>query len=409
MRVGSPAFGLQMVFCLAVCVLGSLLFSACLFDPSGAFAQQPDGALPGDGAVDRFTSRDGLVEAGQADGTTDTQTPLCEEGRFVCEADSTARVCRNQKWKEVGDCFLGCDEDARACRVPSNVDVTGLSLGATPLAEVEFPEDAHIEVDTDDGRIWDATHSEEIRPSSQDSIVNGIGFFRRSQPGAAPTLGIFVVTGLYVPATTTVSVQGNNAFVLLAAADVSIFGVLDAGAQGAAAGPGGGAGGAVGLPGLGLCFGQPGQAAPSCSKGCASGSGGGGFGASGGAGGPVDCDGVQRAGGLGGGPCGQAALVPLIGGSGGGGGVPIQTMQSSDPGLGGGGGGAVQISARESIAVGNGGGIDVPGDGGGQTITGGGSGGGSGGAILLESTQIVLYQEAFLTANGGGGGGGDCS
>jgi hypothetical protein len=297
--------------------------------------------------------------------------------------------------------------------VPSNVNVESLPLDATPVEQVDFPEGATVIVDSDDGSIWNESEQSEIRPPVVGAVDSGIGFFRQSQPGQAPTLGIFVFGRVFVPATTVIRVVGNAAFVLLSTGDVLVEGVIDGGANGAQSGPGGYDGGPVGLPGEGMCPGQPGQSVLTCPKGCASGAGGGGLGGSGGVGGEVGCTisgvAVSLAGGLGGGPCATAELTPLVGGSGGGGGTPLQNVSSSSPGLGGGGGGAIQISSRGLIRIGAQGGILVPGGGGGQTTSGGGTGGGAGGAILLECDHLVVYTESFLAANGGGGGGGDCT
>jgi hypothetical protein len=84
---------------------------------------------------------------------------------------------------------------------------------------------------------------------------------------------------------------------------------------------------------------------------------------------------------------GNATIIPLVAGSGGGDG------QGSYFGA---GGGALQISAGQSILVRNVGAITA-GGGGGQY-----GGGGSGGAILLEAPSVTM--NGILAANGGGGG-----
>ncbi len=88
-------------------------------------------------------------------------------------------------------------------------------------------------------------------------------------------------------------------------------------------------------------------------------------------------------------PVGEPTLIPLRGGSRGGG----------PEGL---GGGAIQITANEEIVVD--GAINAPG-GGGRCVNAEESGGGSGGAILLESREVTIGR--VLAANGGGGSGGD--
>jgi hypothetical protein len=95
---------------------------------------------------------------------------------------------------------------------------------------------------------------------------------------------------------------------------------------------------------------------------------------------------------------GTPALVPLVGGSGGGVGAIVSN---------GSGGGAIQLVAGTSIDLKAGAFISAPGGGGNQ---GGlaaqqeGSGGGSGGAILLEAPTVTVA--GALAVNGGGGGSG---
>ena len=128
------------------------------------------------------------------------------------------------------------------------------------------------------------------------------------------------------------------------------------------------------------------------------GAGGAGFGGFGGDGGAA-----LMAGGIGGLPHGNAALVPLTGGCSGalGGATPRVAG-----GAGGRGGGAVQLSVAGTLTVT--GRVGAPGAGGRRGISdnnggSGGGGAGSGGAILLEGQRLIV-QAALLTANGGGGG-----
>jgi hypothetical protein len=83
---------------------------------------------------------------------------------------------------------------------------------------------------------------------------------------------------------------------------------------------------------------------------------------------------------------GNEALIPLLGGSGGG----------SENG--GAGGGALQLVAGVEIQIGITGVVDAGGGGG----RNGGGGGGSGGALLLEAPRVAI--DGVLAANGGGGG-----
>jgi hypothetical protein len=104
---------------------------------------------------------------------------------------------------------------------------------------------------------------------------------------------------------------------------------------------------------------------------------------------------------------GNAALIPLLGGTQG----ETTSQSGAVVGTGGGGGGALQISAGNSITVS---GKILAGGGGGhggyvqksstQFLSAGGGGGGSGGAILLEAP--VVNVTGTVSAVGGGGGSG---
>lgn len=389
-----------------VCIL-VFLCSTCRFDSGGLKGKGLDGGAA-DASLDALPA-DVFFEDALADGDGSV---LCQDGDFQCTGFD-GEICSDGEWVSLGPCFLGCNEEEFACMVPSNVNPETLGYHESMLGDFVPGSGVLIDISTDNGRIINTIDATVIRDEGEGGVIDGIGFYRRSQPGEALPLGIFVVRDFKIPENTLVTVGGGASFVVIATGDVLIEGVLDAGAQGARGGPGGFDGGSVGLPGHGPYSGQSGQFNPACADGCASGSGGGGLGGAGGNGGPVDCliAGKHRvlAGGLGGGTGGNSELTPLLGGSGGGGGVPLQGVIGSEPGLGGGGGGAVQISARGMVFVGERGVIACPGGGGRQTISGGGSGGGAGGGILLETGNFVFAPGGVLAANGGGGGGGDCT
>ena len=390
-----------------------LCFVACQFDPQGLEAGFNDTGPP-DGAELDGTVSDAGVDGAVPDAVAEDATTPCETGAFECLfSQGSARLCQGGEWVSLGPCFLGCEEATQACRVPSNVDPEALNIQEENLGDLVLPAGVHVEMSTDDGSVVNTTDATTLRPGGEGEILSGVGFYRRSQPGQAPSLGVFVLRDFTIPEGTTVDLVGSGAFVVLATRHVVVEGVLDGGAHGAQSGPGGYDGGEVGLSGDGLCPGQPGQSHPICPVGCASGSGGGGLGGKGGDGGEVDCtvsgQDVVRPGGLGGGTCGSLELAPLVGGSGGGGGVPLQGVSGSEPGLGGGGGGAIQISARATITLGVGGVLTTPGGGGGQTFGGGGAGGGAGGAVLLETPSFIVASSSVVAVNGGGGGGGDCT
>lgn len=298
-------------------------------------------------------------------------------------------------------CPLGCDEDKRACYVPSNVDSALLSPAFGPLVL-----DTDVTIDSDSGKIT---------RTSDNSVIPFGGFGRHDQAGGS-SVGVLKVSDLTVGPKVTVKLVGAAPLVILAAGEVVINGTIDAGARKNLGGPGGGSGGDPGKDGSGPCGGRAGlsETPEVCPDLCISGSGGGGHGSTGGSGGPVTYDNpsygtVTLAEGVGGEICGAPAISPLAGGSGGAGGARHAFHSPSTPGPGGGGGGAIQISAIKRIVLGPKAGITVPGDGGGLAKDASGAGGGAGGAILLEAPLLSLETTSFLAANGGGGGAGDCT
>jgi hypothetical protein len=363
----------------------------------GTGGQSPEGG----GGVGGTTVTGGTGGSGGSGGAPQP----CEGDLFQCLPNGSAHHCVNNGWVELGPCPLGCDEGARACRVPSNVDGALVAAGNGQLV---LAANGDTVFNTDTGEIMRG--ATQLRPPGPGlDQGSGIAFEADSQGGSDPGLGVFSLAGLTVPSATTLRGTGANALVLLVDGDVVIDGLVTVAAQANSAGPGGYPGGAPGVQGGGTCGGLLGTGT-AVGAGCSSGSGGAGHPVQGGQGGLSSCAAPDNhVGGLGGpGTCGTPALIPLLGGSGGAGGSVIPNF-GSNPGPGGGGGGALQISAAGTITVSATGRIDAGGGGGGQTITGGGAGGGAGGAILLESPAVTVATGAILAANGGGGGGGDCT
>lgn len=205
---------------------------------------------------------------------------------------------------------------------------------------------------------------------------------------------------------TDLDVVGEHPLVVIATGDVRIDAVVKAGVDSLGGpGPGGFFGGQG--PGKGG-DGAGGTGSGSAAANANSGGGGGGHGAPGGVGG--DSSSAGTVGGLAG-TMYPASMddVRLVGGAGGGSGIPNEATCSAP---GGSGGGALQISALGPIVVGAAGRLDVGGGGGSGGcqnggVLGSGAGGGAGGLILLESRQLRI--EGFVSANGGGGGGGATS
>ncbi|MDB4998209.1 MAG: Glycine-rich cell wall structural protein [Myxococcaceae bacterium] len=182
--------------------------------------------------------------------------------------------------------------------------------------------------------------------------------------GGTQKYAVFVAKNIRIPADKIVAVGGDRPLILVALETITIDGAIEV-SEGKVGAPvdsttkdGTGPGGGIGL---------------SNSTGGAG--GGGSFCGKGGMGG------IAAA--AGGASYGNAEIVPLQGGSNGGGYLGAR------------GGGAIQLVAGRSIVLGRNAYINAHGD-------GAVSGGGSGGAILLEAPTVHI--EGSLTANGGGGG-----
>ncbi len=205
---------------------------------------------------------------------------------------------------------------------------------------------------------------------------------------------------------TPLDVAGEYPLVVIATGEVRIDAIVKAGVDSLGGpGPGGFYGGQG--PGKGG-DGAGGTGSGGGAANANSGGGGGGHGVLGGVGG--DSSNAATVGGLAG-TMYPASMndVRLVGGAGGGSGIPNEAACSAP---GGAGGGALQISALGPIVLGPAGGVDVGGGGGSGGcqnggVLGSGAGGGAGGFILLESRSLRI--EGFVSANGGGGGGGATS
>jgi hypothetical protein len=286
-------------------------------------------------------------------------------------------------------CTVGGDADRRddalgddggVSPVPSNQAMEGApdsgrsSMSFKPsnlaLSSSSTVEDVEItkpcELDTDKGTIDCITRS------------SSFAFAKTEQGSGAGLVAVFTMRSLRVQPSATLRVKGSLPLVLFTATTMDIQGGLDASSNLA----GGHAGGFL-----------------SAENGAGGGPGGGGSGSSSynaGAGGTY-C-GAGGAGGVNLAPgalptaaYGSSELVPLVGGSSGGG------APGSLGGRGGAGGGAVQLVAGTSINIGIGGFVNVGGGGG----TANGGAGGSGGTLLIESPRVNMLGK--LAANGGGG------
>jgi hypothetical protein len=241
---------------------------------------------------------------------------------------------------------------------PSNVDLG--ALAAMPADDLVLTQRCHIE--TEKGEFVCGSFP----------VEGKFAFVVGTQAGAGK-VGVVYVRSLRIEPGAELLITGKLPLVLASAGPLAIHGGISGRAQAQQAYAGGFAG--ADKNGTGLAGGAAGSSNYH-------GGGGGGYCGAGGAGAAPNGEPVSA----GGKPAGSAQLVPLVGGSTGGG--------AADPG--GAGGGAVQLVSGDSIDIGVGGLIDVAG---GRAA---GGGGGSGGAILLEAPTVSV--RGALAANGGGGG-----
>ena len=325
---------------------------------------------------------------------------FCTPGDSWCTGAGAMATCNpdGTSYNEVA-CPLGCAETPDVhclALIPSNVGDPSL-LCVDGTGDMSLPEGTVlVGLNTGDGSItaFDGYGSllGDVRAGGE-GLVSGINFRTVAQPAGTPMLGVFSFGSFTVPPGVTVLGTGQNALVVLSCTDVSVQGRLGSDAIVVVVG-----GNEELLPGAG--GGDTGAGAGAGSDGQTSGivSGGGGGGGFGGAGGQ---GGITPNGGAGGLPYGNAELVPLLGGSGGGSGAD----NDNGGGVGGPSGGALQVSSGGTIHVFSGGAITASGWGGlGANPGGAGGGGGSGGGILLEAASIAVDAGGFVAANGGGGG-----
>lgn len=278
----------------------------------------------------------------------------CEAGAALrCDGTNLVR-CKPEGIGEVSEpCALGCVAAKLTCGTdidPSNGLAPFLDLSSGEK-DVDLGSSATINTDTGEVKVGGATVTVRSETLAQES---------------APIIRVFIVRSL---TTGEVNVVGKNAIAIVSNGDVKIGGVFRTSTNPA-----------PGMHNDGSCMGQVGQMFYDAYRN--GGNGGGGFGSPGGRGGSATITAGTAEGGLGGAVTGNATLVPLRGGCGGGT-----------------GGGAIQLVSRTRIVIS--GAVAANGAGGFA-----GDGGGSGGGVLLEAPAVELEKSGKVVANGGGGGGG---
>ncbi|MFH1435543.1 MAG: hypothetical protein ABIJ56_07475 [Pseudomonadota bacterium] len=360
-----------------------------LDDSEDVLVDLPDPDMPIDLPVDLppDTPPDEIIPDSPAD-------TACLPGATWCAGLETLEICNaDGMGTALETCRYYClDGPPAHCAVPVPSNVNDAGLYCVPGTEgLNLPaRTSIIFVDTDEGEL--SCYDESGYHIGE---ATGFSFTQRTQPDGAPGLGVFSFDSFTLPGGVELWAVGGHAFVILSCHDVTINGLLDAGAHGYTmdgvpyfkAGPGGSS------AGDGLGAGGPGSEGGGSDE--DGGGGGGGFGAIGG-------NGNSSVVGMAGGVYGSEELVPLLGGSGGGKGADDSYGRG---GSGGAGGGALEISTPATITVnGTVSSAGYGGWGGGDAAAGGG--GGSGGGILLEAHTINIPAGAIVAANGGGGGGG---
>jgi hypothetical protein len=303
------------------------------------------------------------------------------------------------------DCPMGCNKVLNRCYrlQPSNFNVD--TFFSTVTANIAGEDDSII-INTDTGAI-SAGDKIYRQPGSTGTVdSNGIYWGVVKQGTGYPELSVFGVSSFQLPYYAGVQITGKRAFALYATHQITIDGIMTAGASGSQPGAGGFAGGGKNGEAGQACFNGQGQGGGSDSSviNQPQGGGGGGGRKSPGGAGASSTESSKPPGGSGGSPNGNESLIPLYGGCGGGaGGGPDTSYGTGNGGYGGSGGGAIQLACNGKITIN--GVINAPGGGGeGGHYGAGGGGGGSGGAILIEG--IMVQVDGLVTANGGGGGSG---
>jgi hypothetical protein len=326
----------------------------------------------------------------------------CQPGATACGSDQVVTCNADGMSETTTACELGCGSDGISCAMftPSN-GLGPILTQAGSAADFVVPTGATID-----------TTACEIAMSSS-TILSGSLVAQSSGKICAFAAHDFTIGD--------VTASGAYPVAFVAANDMTVSGVLDAGGKTSTAGPGA-------QPVGSTCDG--GEAYETkCNAGtvpealiCSEGAGGGGGATLGGSGGTdtfISTEAANPGSNYGGAIA--ADFSPLMGGCSGGSGSDTVTNNTGTTILGfvsekgGGGGGAVQLVAGTSIDlvgivnVGGGGGLGsgsgIGSDGSTVYYDDQGTGGGGGGTVVIETPVLMIGPGGGFAANGGGGGG----
>lgn len=372
-------------------VFGSLLATGCGFSVASSTTGD---AQPRDGAVD--APLDALPAT-----CTPQQTACDGRVRQVCGANMT--------WDpaQATTCDFTCASGA--CVQDSNVPLTAVATCGPLAPRFTPPAGATLTLTAAGGVHIDCA------PNCGDAGVTRID--AAPTLGSAPGLSWFCVAAISIPAGVTLGRPSSGgpaqSIAFVSDGNVVIDGTIDFDGQAATQAVPGGRGAPGGFDGADLsagsgndghgpCPGRGGQNDGSSNHWIGGGGGGGGHVTDGAPGGEGRCSNGSHtaAGDVGGGTCGTATLIPLVGGSGGGSGGD-GTTNVQQGWAAGGGGGALQISSRTKIAIT--GAIHASGGAGyGNSAFDGGGGGGAGGAVLLEAPVVAITGGVIVDGGSGG-------
>ncbi len=350
----------------------ALLCAACSFN-KGGFSDPDDAAVPPPPDADPNTA-DASADTPDADPNAPDAPPGTPDAAPIPDAPPGTPDAA-----PIPDAAPPPDAPCAGSTIPFDPSNFNRCDILASVASWDVPPGETWGIDTDSGQLF--RPGGPVGGEATDSVLF-------DQPGG-PQIRIFSVGGINVQSGASLGFIGTRPAAVVSYTDITVDGLIWAGAEGAIHGAGGGndvvCGAGRGVNGV--------LQTTSVPRDGGSGGSGGGYGEPAGKGAKVeDSSGSTTVEGI---ENGNTTIVPLRGGCRGGkGGLPTG-------GLGGGGGGGLQLVAAGTIGVN---GAVAANGGGGRGVSGsnsGGGGGGSGGALLFEATVIDI--SGVVSANGGGG------